>query len=126
MVHVCIVSSLSVFRPALRFAEINSTCQLPEDYEINIVYYFLFYGRFINKRRESGNRSYIGIKAQFFTHCQQSLFRSYFCFRVIVVFGVTDSTEKYGIGIFTKFKGLFRKRVTDFINGCCSYYSLFK
>ena len=63
--------------------------------------------RLVQQRGKGGYGAYVGIETQLLAHSQQTLFGANLGGGVVVVFGVADGSEQYGIRLHAQPMGLF-------------------
>src|SRR5574344_1113901 len=121
-IEVCIISFVVIL---IFLTEIHTACQFTNTYKVSALNQFVFQRRFMKKAFECLYRTDISKQAKLLTHCQQTLFRTDFCCRVIVKFRITDSSEQYSVSLFAYLECFFRKRVPYLIYSICTTYSKF-
>ena len=86
------------FVAPLRSAEIDAARQFAHANEIGAAHHLCLERRAVGQRVEQCDGAQVGEQSQRFAHAQQSLLGTYRGLGVVVVLGVADGTEQYGVG----------------------------
>ena len=86
------------FVAPLRSAEIDAARQFAHADEIGAAHHLCLERRAAGQRVEQCDGAQVGEQSQRFAHAQQSLLGTYRGLGVVVVLGVADGTEQYGVG----------------------------
>ncbi len=121
-----IVGRVSVFAATLRTAKIHSAGQFPNANKIGSFNQLGTKWRFVDERRKSDYGTNIAVQTQLFAHAEQPLFGTNFGIGVVVVFGITNGTEKHGIRLHAKLMRFGRIGVANGIYGTSPYEGFFE
>lgn len=112
-----VVGCLPVFAAALWTPEVKASSKFADTDEVGAVNEVGAQRRLVDKSGKSGYGAYVGIQPELFAHGEQSLFRTHFCGRVVVVFRRADGTEQHCVRLHAEAMGLLGIRRACGIDG---------
>ena len=98
-------------------SEIHTSGEFADTYEVGSLHQFRSQRTFVQETFEGLHRTDVGKQPEFFSHGEESLFRSHFRGGVVVEPKVPHGCEEDGIGILASLEGLFGEGVTHLVDG---------